>query len=110
MIVKDEMVSAALGYLAIEPHPVAIARKELTDAENRRKRVFAELYREQNGGTVKDREVAVEVSEDYQVALLEESDAAMKYEDARAKIRSSEMVCEIWRSENANARAAERVR
>lgn len=110
MIVKDDMVSAALNYLAQEPHPVAVARKLLTDAENRRKRLFAELYREQNGGTVRDREVAVEVNEDYQVALMEESEASQEYEAARAKIRSSEMICDIWRSENANARAAERVR
>ena len=110
MIVKDDMVSAALDYLALAPHPVAVARKVLTDAENRRKRVFAELYRGQNGGTVKDREVAVEINQDYQVALLEESEAAKAYEDARAKIRSSEMVIEVWRSENANARSAERVR
>lgn len=110
MIVKDAMVSDALDYLNANPHPVAVARKGVTDAENRRKRVFAEAYRGFNDGTVKDREVRVECDPNYQVALMEESEAVFKFENERARVRNAETVIEIWRSENANARAAERVR
>lgn len=109
-IVDDDKVSVALDYLACNPHPVAVARKALADAENRRKRVFAETYRSFNEGTVKDREVRAETSEAYQVALLEENEAAFEFENERARVKNAETVIEVWRSENANARAAERVR
>ena len=110
MIVTEQAVSDALGYLAADPHPVALARKDLTDAENKRERIFAEIFRAANGGSIKDRETWVEISPQYQEAKAEESEAQFEYERHRARIRSAEMLLEIWRTENANARAAERVR
>lgn len=109
-MISEDVLSAALDYLAVDPHPVAVARKQMSDAENNRKRVFAELYRGYNEGTVKDRETRVETHNDYKTAQLEESEALFEYERHRARVRSAEMVVEVWRSANANARAAERVR
>lgn len=109
-IVADDTVSKALAYLADDPHPVAVARKAVTDAENARKAKFAELYRGTNGGTVRDREAGVECSEEYRALLDAESEAIFEHERHRARIRAAEMICEIWRTDNANARAAERVR
>lgn len=110
MIVSDKNVSDALAYLAVDPHPIALARKDVTDAENKREALFAELFRSANTGTVKERECFVEGHPLYQEAKDMEADAAMEHERHRARVRAAEMLIEVWRSENANARAAERVR
>ncbi len=109
MIVSDKNVSDALIYLADDPHPIAKARKELTDAENEEKRIFAEVYAEQ-AGSVKDKETATD--RDPRVVLSRENISAAIFglERHKARIRAAEMILEIWRTENANARAAERIR
>lgn len=110
MIVSDKNVSDALAYLSIDPHPIALARKDVTDAENDRKAAFAELYIRSNGTTVKDRESSVECNEAYRATVDAESEALFELERHKARTRAAEMLIEVWRSENANARAAERVR
>lgn len=110
MIVTDKNVSDALAYLAIDPHPIALARKDVTDAENARKAKFAETYRLVNGATVKDRESSVECDVAYRFLVDAESEALFELERHKARTRAAEMLIEVWRSENANARAAERVR
>ena len=109
MIVTDDMVATALAYLADDPHPIAVARKRATDAENTAKRIFAQVYLLAEG-TVRERECFVEMNQQYQEAKTQEVRAAMELERHKARSRSAEMVIEVWRSENANARAAERVR
>ena len=110
MIVSEKNVSDALAYLAIDPHPVALARKDLTDSENAREERFAVLYRFQNQGSIKDRECAVEIDTTYQDLKAAEAAAEFELERHKARIRAAEMLIEVWRSENANARVAERVR
>jgi hypothetical protein len=110
MIVTDKNVTDALAYLSQDPHPVALAKKDLTDAENRREKIFAELFRACNDKTVREKETFVETCPTYREAKDEESEAAMEHERHRARVRAAEMLIEVWRSENANARAAERVR
>jgi hypothetical protein len=97
MIVSDDTVSKALQYLADDPHPIALARKELTDAENEKDRIYAEAYAEANQGSIRDREMACE----RRTEVIERH---------KARTNAAGMVIEVWRSENANARAAERVR
>lgn len=109
MIVADDTVEKALQYLAIDPHPIALARKDVVDAESSAKRTFAELYLKADG-TVKERECSVEADPLYQTAKDVESDAILELERHKSRCRAAEMIIEIWRSENANARAAERVR
>lgn len=109
MIVSDDDVSAALQYLSADPHPIALALKDATDAENQRRAKFAELY-EHATGTVKDRECAIERDVSYQVWLSKESDALMELERHKARIRAAENLLKIYQTENANARAAERIR
>lgn len=112
MIVNDDTVSKALAYLAEDPHPIALARKAMTDTENARKRKFADLFciGALSGGTVKDRECLAERDQEHSRLCGEEANAQMEYERHRARVRAAEMIIEVWRSENANARAAERVR
>lgn len=109
MIVSENNISKALEYLAADPHPVALARKDLTDAENKREARFAELYPRAQG-TVKDRECSIESDPDYQAWKHVEAQAEFELERHKARIRAAEMLIEVWRSENANARVAERVR
>lgn len=109
MIVSEKNVSDALTYLADDPHPVAIARKDLTLAENEKEAIFASLYLSIDG-PVKERECYAKSHHSYREAQEKEANASADHERHRARIRAAEMLIEVWRSENANARAAERVR
>jgi hypothetical protein len=110
MIVSDDTVSKALQYLADDPHPIALARKELTDAENEKDRIYAEAYAEANQGSIRDREMACERRTEVIEARRRIAIALREVERHKARTNAAGMVIEVWRSENANARAAERVR
>lgn len=109
MIVADDTVSKALAYLADDPHPLALARKDVVDAENEAKRVFAKAFMAADG-SVASREATATASEVYVDAKATESDAILELERHKARVKAAEMIIEVWRSENANARAAEKVR
>jgi len=110
MIVSDDTVSKALQYLSQDPHPLALAQKDLTDAENEKDKVFAEAYAAANQGSIRDREMACERREDVITARHNIAVAHGELHRHKARVKAAEMIIEVWRSENANARAAERVR
>lgn len=109
MIVSEDTVHKALQYLAEDPHPVALARKDLTDAENRYERTRARVYLE-SSGTVDERKSTCEVDDRVGAAKKAVATATLDLDRHRARVRAAEMLIEVWRSENANIRAAERVR
>lgn len=109
MIVSEKNISDALAYLAIDPHPLALAKKYVVDAENESKSAYARLFLDTTG-TVKERESLVECDSLYKTRKDEEAEAILDLERHRARTRAAEMLIEVWRSENANVRAAERVR
>jgi hypothetical protein len=109
MIVSEKNISDALAYLAIDPHPLALARKYVADAENASKAMFAKLFLGAEG-SVAAREALATSSEAYIEAKAEEAEAILDLERHKARARAAEMLIEVWRSENANTRAAERVR
>lgn len=109
MIVSEKNISTALEYLAIDPHPFALARKHVTDAENKRKEAFARAF-VCAVGTEFARKSAAETDPDCIVAKAEEAEAILELERHRSRARAAEMLIEVWRTENANIRAAERVR
>lgn len=109
MIVSEKNISDALAYLAIDPHPLALARKYVVDAENASKAMFAKLFLESEG-SVAAREAEAMCSKAYIETKAEESEAILDLERHKARARAAEMLIEVWRSENANVRAAERVR
>ena len=109
MIASDDVVSKALAYLAIDPHPLALARKDLSDAEQNSKEVFA-LALLAADGSVAVKEATATAHAAHSAAKGKEAEAQMEYERHRCRVKAAEMIIEIWRSENANARAAERVR
>jgi hypothetical protein len=108
-IVSDNNVHSALEYLAVFPHPFAVARKDLCDAENELKRIWGTVYGEQTG-PIKDKECATDRDPRVVAARASVSKATFDLETHRARTKAGEMILEIWRTENANARAAERVR
>lgn len=109
MIVSEKNISDALAYLAIDPHPLALARKYVVDAENLRKRAYAACFL-QAEGTVDARKAIAECHPSHCSYQDEERDAILELERHRSRARAAEMLIEVWRSENANVRAAERVR
>lgn len=109
MIVSDDTVSKAVAYLAEDPHPLALARKDLTDAENKAKEAFARALLAVEG-SVAVKEAMATLDNDYKIAKAEEATALFELERHRARSRAADMICEIWRTDNANQRAAERVR
>jgi hypothetical protein len=108
-IVSEGNVSAALRYLADDPHPIALARKDLTDAENDYERLRAAVYLKQTG-TVGDREAATLLDKGVLMAKDAIAEAAFNVDRHKQRLKAAEMLIEIFRTENANARAAERVR
>lgn len=108
-IVSDRNVSDALTYLADSPHPVARALKAKTDAENAAKRAYAKAFLAADG-SVDTRKQKAELDDATMIAKDNEAAAVLELETHRSRIRAADMLLEIWRTENANARAAERVR
>lgn len=109
MIATEKLVETAVDYLNMNPHPLAAARKRVTDAEIKARRSFADAFLAAEG-SVDARKAHAELSEDYTKARTEESNALYELERERARVKGAEMIIEIWRTENANARAVERVR
>lgn len=109
MIVSDDNISTALKYLAQDPHPVALARKDVTDCENACKAMFAKLFLEAEG-SIEVRKAYAEDSKSYQQLKAEEAEAIFELERHKARTRAADMLIETWRSEQANARIAEKVR
>lgn len=109
MIVDERKVEIALEYLNADPAPIALARKEVTDAENKSKRQFAHAFLSASG-SVDARKAQAETDPDYMMARDEEAEAIGNLENERAKCRGAEMLIEAWRTEQSNIRAAERMR
>ena len=109
MIVSENNVSDALTYLADDPHPLARARKEITDAENKAKRLYARAFMDAQG-SVEARKSAAETDDEYVIAKDDEAEAIFQLERHKARVKAAEMILEIWRTEQANIRATERIR
>lgn len=109
MAVSDHNVTDALTYLASDPHPLAVAKFRLTMAENKSRETFAQQFLT-SSGSVKERESWAETSVEYSAAKQAEADCVMELERHKSRTKAADMLLEVWRTENANARAAERVR
>ena len=107
MIVSEKNVSDALTYLA-----------EGGSADAEAAHLAAERAREMRGaqvylaaiGSVEERKMRVLVDNEYQILLGDEIDAKVALTRAKSREKGADKICEIWRTINANNRAAERVR
>jgi post-segregation antitoxin (ccd killing protein) len=109
MIVSDDTVSKALAYLAEDPHPLAAAQKAELFAEKQKNEAFAEIYLDTDG-TAKERESKVLINSIYREALDAEIEAQAEVSRHKRRTDAAEKIISVWQTENANARAAERVR
>ena len=110
MAVSDQNMSDALTYLAADPHPLAVAKYNLTVAENKSRETFAILFLASEEKTNDARKADVECDPGYAAAKQAEADAVLEYERHRSRAKAADMLIECWRTEQSNIRAAERVR
>jgi hypothetical protein len=108
-IVSDDNVSTALRYLAEHPHPASLAHKDLLDAEVNTKTVEGELYLLAEG-TVDERWSQVRTHPRWLLAKGTENKASGELEAHKRREKAAHFLLEVWRTENANARVAEKVR
>lgn len=108
-MISDEQVEAALVYLALDPHPLASAEWELSKARIAREQRHAELYLEVKG-TVAERDSRIEGDNEYGDLRYIEAEATFKVVNEKARVKSCDAVIEMWRTLQANARQAERIR
>lgn len=109
MIVDDDKMGVAVEFMADDATAARI-RYQATKAENKSKLIYHRLFLSFNSGTVAEREARAICSPEYQEAKEEEALALAELEALRQRRDWAETIREIWRTENANARAAERIR
>ena len=108
-VVTESNVQAALTYLADNPHPLAIAIKAVGDAENKCDEEFARVYLSASGAADTRKQIAAS-DPDVKAAKSALSAAKGELQRHRSRVNAAEKLLDIWRTENANERAAERVR
>ena len=109
MIVKDKNISDALAYLCVDPHPIALARKDVTDSENARKECYAKAFLAATGN-IEERKAQAEIDPATIAAKAEEAKDILELERHKARARAADMLISVWQSDGANARAAEKIR
>ena len=109
MIVNDDTVSKALQYLSEDPHPLALAQKSVLFAEKAKDEAFAVLFLAAEG-TKDERKCAAEIDPLFKTARQTEIDAQTELARHKRRAEAAEKIISVWQTENANARAAERVR
>ena len=108
-VVTESNVQAALTYLADDPHPVAVAVKLVSDAENECDATFARVYLAASGGAEIRKQIAAD-HPDVKAAKTALAVAKHELQRHRSRVHAADSLLEIFRTENANARAAERIR
>lgn len=106
---QSNSVSDALNYLATCADDTANAHYAKAYNDEKRKIIRAELMRAANLKTASERETYAYAQEEYRQAAEEYADACRRVEFHRAKKAWAENIIEVWRTQNANKRAAERV-
>lgn len=104
-LITDEMMEAALDYLATASDHIAAARANRLRAEFKRKRVRAKLILQSNQPSAILREAWAEAHELYFQSCEDEVAAVEADERAREERNKASSIIEAWRTENANRRA-----
>lgn len=106
-VVSRDNLKTALIYLSETPHPVAVHRKKVMDAEHAMEALEAKLFLEKIG-TIKEREMWVEMSQEYQAAKKAVSDATMKYLEQVHRRDAANTLISIYQTESKNEREFDR--
>jgi hypothetical protein len=108
MSVSDDNVTAALTYLAIDPHPLAVAKFEMMKAENNAKRTWARIFLASNQTPNDARKASAEVHPDYIEAKDAETAATFEVERHKERKNAADSLLDIYQTESANARSGGR--
>ena len=103
MRVTDERAEKALRYLAETDEPAAEAKAEMERAEFAAKAVKDALFKRLDG-SVADRQAEAGSSDEYAAAMDRYFRCVQMWEGVRNKRQTEALVCEIWRSVQANQR------
>jgi len=108
-IVSDDTVSKALQYLASDPHPLAAAQTALLFAKKTTAEAYAQIYLASDG-TKDERNSRVMLDAVYKAAQTAEIEADAEVGRHRRRTEAAERILDIWRTEQSNIRAAEKIR
>lgn len=109
MIVDEEHVAAALAYLG-DAETAARVVYESCMAEADLDVVEARLFLSFSEGSVAEKQARVRANPEWFENKMREAEAQRDLARHKAESKRADAVIEVWRTENANARAAERVR
>ena len=110
MVVTDDQVQTALEYLSADPPPLAEAQFRLAKAENACERRAAEVIENQPEKMAMERRKArVRLDNEWGDLRYHQEQAAFDVVTEKERIRGAEAIIAVWRTQNANARVAERV-
>lgn len=104
-LITDDMIEAALNFLATASEPTAASRAQRLRKEFARKRIRAKLILQSDEKTAGMREAWAEAHPMYEKACEEEADALEVEEFYRSERNKADAIIEAWRSESANHRA-----
>lgn len=108
-VVTENNVQAALTYLSEDPHPLAEAIHNAGKAENKCDEEFARVYLSASGAADTRKQIAAN-DPDIKAAKAALAAAKGDLQRHRSRVNAAEKLLDIWRTENANERAAERIR
>ena len=106
-IVSEKNVSDALTYLA--EGGSADSEASHLAAERKRDRREAEVFLSVKG-SVEERKMRVRMDDEFGDLQHSADQAKADLTRAKAREKGAGQICDIWRTENANARSAERIR
>lgn len=109
-LVTDDMLEAAIQYLAKSSELIAASRANRLRAEHKRKRTRAQLIMQAQERSATLREAWAESHEIYATACEEEAKAVEHDEFHRNERNKADVIIEAWRTENANHRAGNNFR
>jgi len=101
-------IDKTLAFIRDHAPKLAKAKAERIYLDNYKKPLFAILYGQAPGKTIPDRENWAYASEQYQKHLRALQIAIEQEETIKWQMTSAQLRCEVWRSEQANARFIDR--
>lgn len=104
-LVTDDMIEAAIQYLAVSSDIIAASRGMRLRAEYNRKRVRAKLILQSAQTSATMREAWAEAHNDYEGACEAEAIAVEKDEYHRNERNKADVIIEVWRTQSATHRA-----
>lgn len=109
-LITDDMLEAAIQYLATSSPHIAASRANRLRAEHKRKRTRAKLILQSLEKSATMREAWAEAHDIYAEACEDEAKAVEDDEFHRNERNKADVLIEAWRTENANHRAGSNFR